>query len=170
MKKSSLKLDLVIALMALVIGIGTMAVYIYQARIMSKQQHASVWPFLEVSISQGQLGTYISVENKGVGPAIVKSTKIQVDSMTYQENQIDEIILKIVGKPLAHHYTTVANRVMKSGEAIRMFHIENLEEAALLDSAMAKHMLRLSISYCSIYDECWTVSGNKLTPCENCEE
>lgn len=70
MKKSSLKPDLIIALMALVIGIGTMIVYVYQARIMSKQQHASVWPFLEVSITQGQLGTYISVENKGVGPAI----------------------------------------------------------------------------------------------------
>ena len=65
MKKSSLKPDLIIALMALVIGIGTMIVYVYQARIMSKQQHASVWPFLEVSISQGQLGTYVSVENKG---------------------------------------------------------------------------------------------------------
>lgn len=170
MKKSSLKPDLIIALMALVIGIGTMIVYVYQARIMSKQQHASVWPFLEVSITQGQLGTYISVENKGVGPAIVKSTKIEVDSLTYQENQIDEIILKMVGKPLAHHYTTVANRVMKSGEVIRLFHIENLQEAALLDSAMAKHTVRLSICYCSIYDECWTVSGNKITPCESCEE
>lgn len=76
----------------------------------------------------------------------------------------------MMGKPLAHHYTTVANRVMKSGEVIRLFHIENLQEAALLDSAMANHMLRLSICYCSIYDECWTVSGNKLTPCESCEE
>ena len=69
-----------------------------------------------------------------------------MDSVTYQENQIDEVILKIVGKPLAHHYTTVANRVMKSGEfVIRLLHVENLQEAALLDSAMAmKHRVRLS--------------------------
>ncbi len=170
MKKSSLKPDLIIALMALVIGIGTMVVYVYQARIMSKQQHASVWPFLEVSLSQGQQGTYISVENKGVGPAIVKSTKIEVDSQTYQENQIDEIIPKIVGKSLAFHYKTVANRVMKSGEFIKLLHVEDLKEAALLDSTLSKHRVKLSICYCSIYDECWTVSGNKLIPCESCEE
>lgn len=170
MKKSSLKPDLIIALMALVIGIGTMIVYVYQARIMSKQQHASVWPFLEVSISQGQQGTYISVENKGVGPAIVKSTKIEIDSVTYQEKQLGEVIPKIVGKRLAFHYTNVASRVMKSGEFVKLLHVEDLKEAALLDSTLMKHRVRLSICYCSIYDECWIVSGNKLTPCESCEE
>lgn len=65
-----LRPDFSVALLAVIIGLSTMFVYIYQARIMSRQVQATTWPFLETIVSEGTDGFYINVKNKGVGPLL----------------------------------------------------------------------------------------------------
>jgi hypothetical protein len=84
-KKSRLKPELIIALCATVVSLATLAVYIYQARvmirqaeIMQSQQHISVWPYLEtltttVVSTDKPHEAYFEIENKGIGPANYKA-------------------------------------------------------------------------------------------------
>ena len=53
-----------------------MMVYIYQATIMSKQLSASVRPFLIAIYSNQEDVVSWGVENKGVGPAFIKETRL----------------------------------------------------------------------------------------------
>jgi hypothetical protein len=55
--KTSLREKIIVAFAAILISVMTLFVYIYQARIMQEQQHASVWPYIEwdmtLSTSEG---------------------------------------------------------------------------------------------------------------------
>ena len=69
-----------IGLSAVLVSVATMAVYIYQAKIMQGQQLASVWPYIEwYTTFSTDNGVYLSVVNKGVGPARVIETHLFLD-------------------------------------------------------------------------------------------
>ena len=77
-KSFSLKPEMIIALSAVFVSVATLFVYIYQARIMEGQQHASVWPHIERQYVQTSTdGFILRVVNKGVGPAIIQSAKMR---------------------------------------------------------------------------------------------
>src|SRR5687767_4080112 len=69
-----------IAFSALLVSVVSMGVYIYQAKIMQGQQLASVWPYIEWTTTfSADNGVYLSVINKGVGPARVNETHLFLD-------------------------------------------------------------------------------------------
>ena len=71
-----------VGLIAITINIITVAVYIYQTNLMQKQQHASVWPYLEWRIIYNQDdGVVLKVRNNGVGPAIINKAAIKLNNM-----------------------------------------------------------------------------------------
>jgi len=75
-KKSKWSAEFWLAFFALVVGVCTMMVYIYQATIMSKQLSASVRPFPIAIYSNQEDVVSWGVENKGVGPAFIKETRL----------------------------------------------------------------------------------------------
>lgn len=173
MAKSKLaRPDFIVAMLAVVIGVCTMFVYIYQANIMSKQMHSSVWPHLQTNVSESEKGIMISVHNKGIGPALVKSTYVIVDGKTFSDSKanMDSIAMLLTGKMnLLNGYTNVKDRVISANEEVRFIEITDTASVALFNKAMVGHTIRIKICYCSVYGDCWTVSGIKTTPCENCE-
>ncbi len=172
-KLTSLRADLVIALMAVIIGLLTMFVYIYQANIMSKQMHAAAWPYLEVSFSSSDNSFLISVQNKGVGPAIIKSAYITADNIRFSENQkkIDSLMEAITGKKhVLTGYTNIRSRVLSPGDQIAFAEFKDSTTAAMVMPALAKHKVQLTICYCSIYEECWKLdAGKTVEPCDKCD-
>src|SRR5688500_3742991 len=79
-KTSRIRSEWVVAATAMTVSILSLAVYIYQAKIMQEQQQTSVWPYIEwTSTISSSDGFYISVINKGVGPAIVKKSRLTLD-------------------------------------------------------------------------------------------
>ena len=62
--------EMVVSLCVIFVSIATLMVYVYQARIMQSQLHASVWPYVEWGTSNYQKFEII-VQNKGIGPALV---------------------------------------------------------------------------------------------------
>lgn len=164
------RLDLWVSTMAIVIGISTMLVYIYQARIMSEQQHASVWPYLELNFSQNENSAAITVENKGVGPAIVKKVEIILDGEIYSESKHPEFVKKLLGRSVNYNYKSVESRVMKPGESISFISFYNSQSLAALDSALNNHNVEIVTCYCSIFDDCWIIKNGKAIECDSCEE
>ena len=70
--------EIIVALSAVVVSVCALAVTTYEASLARRQHEISVWPWLEVSFSN-VAGYTLSVENKGVGPAIVKGVRVAVD-------------------------------------------------------------------------------------------
>ena len=147
-----------IGIMAIVINIITVSVYMYQARIMQTQQHASAWPYLEWLPSYNEETYYIEITNNGIGPAIVKNVAIELDGKSFPT--IDSLFVQLVGTSHFPHLTsTIRNRVLPAGKSIRLFQINGDKWAGIVFIEMRKHEFKMSICYESIYGEAWTSEG-----------
>lgn len=174
-KKRPLKTEMIIALWATFVSIATLVVYIYQARvmirqaeIMQSQQHISVWPYLETLTTTMVLGdkpdeAYFEIENKGIGPAIVKQVTMKVDGVIMKGN--NELFETMIGKTDTLSISTIAvkNRVIAPGEKIRAFHIIGDDLVKRFAIAFQKKKFEYIICYCSVYKECWSSSENVIT-------
>lgn len=164
-KKGSLasRPEWLIALSAVLVSVATMAVYIYQAKIMQSQQLASVWPYIEwVTTFSTDDGVYLSVINKGVGPARVIKTHLFLDGKELTDpRQLLRIITNGKSDSLSIFGAGVDNRVIAPGEEVRLFHMtgKGIDITAMIKSFKRVHY---TVCYCSIYDECWMSEGLKV--------
>jgi hypothetical protein len=174
-KKARLKPEMIIALCATFVSIATLGVYIYQARvmirqaeIMQSQQHVSVWPYLE-TITTTMISSdkpdeaFYEIENKGIGPAIVKHVAIKVDDVVMKDN--NELFETMIGKTdtLSISTTAVKNRVIAPGEKIRAFHVIGDDLVKRFAISFQKKKFEYIICYCSVYNDCWISNANAVT-------
>jgi hypothetical protein len=143
-----------------------LSVYVYQARIMQNQLHTSVWPYLEWLYNNSHGEFYINVENKGIGPAIVKSAVITIDGKPMKNNA--QLFNTVLGTSQFNVInSSLEGRVMSAGESIEIFHIYDSIKARAFDSLTlwtnAPHTFELTVCYCSVYGDCWTVTSNGVT-------
>jgi two-component system, cell cycle sensor histidine kinase and response regulator CckA len=68
-----------IAVAALVVSVSAVAVGLYEARLQRTHDRAEVWPHVEISTFVTPTGASLSVDNTGLGPAIIKSVVVTVD-------------------------------------------------------------------------------------------
>lgn len=173
LKSKIFRPDFIVALLAVIIGLCTMIVYIYQANIMSKQMHASVWPYLQPNFTDGKEGIFIKVNNKGVGPAIVKSAYVIADGERYADSKknLDSLAFKLTGnRQLLNGYTNLKDRVISAGEVIDFIEITDSASVVLFKKALYnKHSISIEICYCSVYGDCWIVNGAQSQPCDKCK-
>jgi hypothetical protein len=163
--KKKMDTGLLVGLCAIGISVATLFVYIYQARIMQSQQHASVWPYVESSYSNVG-GFYLQVQNKGIGPAIIKNAKFFLDD---KEMDLDTLFNSLLGKKreqMSFQYSYVVGRVMAPGESFKPFSIPAGIYSAKMDSALSKREFRFEVCFCSIYQDCWTSKGLKVVESE----
>jgi hypothetical protein len=164
--------DFIVAILALVIGISTMGVYIYQANIMSKQMHAAAWPYVEANISTSPGRFSISIDNKGVGPAIVKKVTIVADTLRFSDSQknLDSLAHILTGThDLLSSYTNLAGRVLSPDDLITYIEVSDSIKVHALLQALRKRKLQLEICYCSVFDDCWLLAQEKLEECDSCK-
>ena len=154
--KKILDTGLLVGLCAIFISVATLAVYIYQARIMQSQQHASVWPYVEWGTSNIDR-FYLEVYNKGIGPALIKNVTFKIDGKSTNElNELFDMILGHNREKFSIITSYSIGRVMAPGESFKIFDIPNKLHAHKVDSAISAHEMELEICYCSIYNDCWT--------------
>ncbi|MBN8575518.1 MAG: hypothetical protein J0L66_01175 [Cytophagales bacterium] len=170
----NLRPDIIVALIAVIIGLSTMIVYIYQARIMSKQMHATVWPYIENEFTEGSEGFKITTQNKGVGPAIVKKYRLYFDgkSISTSRHSIDSLLRVLSGNDSlkwAFDYTNLESRVLSGGEEIVFVHFKTPETLVALKKVLKGHSINVGVCYCSVFDECWVTSAGKTEACKRCD-
>lgn len=151
-----------------------------QQQLLSEQQQAAVWPYLE---HQPRITWYgdtsvtfqFIVINKGVGPAIIDSV-----TYIYDDRSIEGYVLH---KAFAKDYPNLEIRQM--GNAMLDGRVLAPEEEHLVTSikitkpkgdketrlgTIVNYLpFHLEYCYCSIYGKCWKVSGKKdIKPSEEC--
>ncbi|MCZ8356280.1 MAG: hypothetical protein O9340_16190 [Cyclobacteriaceae bacterium] len=167
-KKFKLKSGIIIGLIAILLNIITVSVYMYQAKIMKEQLHASSWPYVEWQlIFNEDTGIRLEVNNNGVGPALIKGVNVRLNEKSIQP---DSIFIYLLGTNYFPHVTSkLDNRVLSSQNGIKLFQITNLNWAQKVKTKFDSINFELEICYESIYGEKWTTGGITVTKGSRCE-
>jgi hypothetical protein len=151
-------------IIATLVGISALFVSGYTAWVQRQQLRAAVWPILEYSTSNVPKIKF-TVENKGVGPAIVRHVEVKVDGQPVRTWH--EALVKLIG-PGEYRFTesTISGHVFAAGESMDVLVPHGfdggpltLEKDAPLLNALDQERGRVEIEicYCSTLGECSTL-------------
>jgi hypothetical protein len=158
-RRRGLRPEMFVAVFAILISLSTLVVYIYQSNLMRQQQTMSVWPYLVFGPSWGPDYLRISVTNKGVGPAIVRSVRCEYDDRPLAD--LHEI-MSLLPDSLAtdYRYSSIwPGQVLMAGEDLVMLEVVNPATVAHLLERFRTEQIVYEICYASIYGETWTSFG-----------
>jgi hypothetical protein len=161
-RQREVKWDAVAAIIASLVGFLALLVagytaYVqrYTAEIQNKQVQAQVWPYL-IS-GNNDLTQSLVVNNKGTGPAIVRSVQVWMDGKPQRD--WSQIVAHMGLPPHSFFQATINREVLSPGEELQIIRFsdkalwQRFEDAAL-------NRMAIDICFCSTLGECW-VSGNK---------
>ncbi len=156
------------AIMATIVSICALAVSSYQAYIQHQQQEASVWPFLQVDISQtdsdlkNEHEFYYTLINKGVGPAIIDSCTVILNDTMYQ-GMSDLISQKLKRKKFKGTFGYVdiyPSRIIAQGEQLNLAGAQGNDIKDSMINLIQDASFRMMIRYHSIYQRQWQLNIN----------
>lgn len=125
---------------------------------MAEQQRVSVWPYVQWYMSNVH-GFKFVVKNSGVGPAIIKSLDITVDGKPVEVGGLAQTIY--VPPDGSYATSSVVGMVLPANEQVPAFQIEDEVEGKKFTEAYRSKKLTVSLTYCSIYGDCWNWSDGK---------
>lgn len=154
------KPEMIVALSALLISVITTIVSIYSATIDRAYARASMWPRIELFRSFGGNNFNYGIVNNGNGPAIIKYALVSHDEKNIRRwtdipNMPEHTQSHMGTRILPPQQTITPTRT--TGKAAKVF--EEIDKK-----------VKITICYCSIYDECWlTDRENNPLIVERCE-
>jgi hypothetical protein len=175
-------IDLALALSALLLSIASITIAIENDRSMKRLVTANSWPYLEMghgNALDGQPTIHFSVENAGIGPAMIEKFVVAYDGQPV--NGSKDLLARCCGTPDNPHAENVgafidlvAERVMAAHENIQFLQLtrqdNNLGVWNKLNTARFK--IDMSICYSSVFGEHWITSMNRVKPrsVDSCDE
>jgi hypothetical protein len=157
--------DALAAVIAACVGLLALCVSGYTAYIQRQQVRAQVWPYLEAG-NYDDDQSFI-VENKGVGPALVRSAQIFIDGKPQPDWSH---VLETVGLD-PHHFSqsTLNPSVLTPTQQLKAIKFSSPENATEQDKQSqksrwekfrleAEKRMTIDICFCSTLDECWLYS------------
>jgi len=171
-QKRKLDTGVKIGLIAILINLITVSVYIYQAKIMREQLHASSWPYLEWQLLfNEQTGLKLELTNNGVGPALIKGVAMKGVAMKLNKKEIepDSLFKELLGTNAFRHLTTrIEHRALSSQNSFRAFQVTNSEWAEKLFIKFNSSDFEFNVCYESIYGEQWTTTAAMVNAGMDC--
>ncbi len=169
------------AIIATLVGVCALFVSGYTAYVQRQQVRAAVWPILAYNTSNEPNIRFI-VENKGVGPAIVRQAVVTVDGQPVRNWH--DALQKLAG-PGRHSFTqsTLRGHIFSAGESLPILIAKDADGAPLtgekggplwdaLDKARGR--VAMEICYCSTLGDCWTLrsgpNGSTTTETRVCAD
>ena len=156
-----LNTDRILSVSAIMIGLMTLVVYFIQTRLIIDQQHAGVWPCIELSGTDDNKGTTdkaffrVNVINKGIGPALIKKVEIKYKGKIYHE-LTDAFHVAIKSGQSIHN--GLEGRTMASNETIHPIEIP-LSQQGYKFAQIFYDSTQIKIYYQSVYGKCFVSSG-----------
>ncbi len=158
----------ILAVMATVVSVCALVVSVFQVQSERKQQYASVWPSLSISIitnlkSDSTENTLaVLVSNKGVGPAIVNEIQLWYKEQPCKDEEA--LIDKVVGS--AYEENGAINQIWKekviaSNEEFEWMKVGGYAATKKFREAIKAGEIQAVIRYSSVYGEKWEVNYNR---------
>ena len=68
--------DRIVSISAMLVGLGSLFIVLYQTTLMREQAKASVLPYLLIAYNTNNDGSYIALLNAGLGPALIDRVRV----------------------------------------------------------------------------------------------
>lgn len=153
--------DALAAVIAAFIGLLALGVSGYTAYVQREQLRAQVWPHLTLESSNVDPDSAWHVTNVGTGPARVTAMRVVVDGAPATTwGDVERAAGYRNGEGVTRSY--ISRAIIPAGKQI-LFARPNTGEPSqgkfkdLLPDG--KHMLRVTLCYCSVLDDCWVASS-----------
>lgn len=157
------------------IGLSVMAllVSVLEVSYLYDEVRSQSWPYLQFDMRYSQNGFELSVKNKGVGPAKVRSVEMYLDDEKI--NNVNQAIADTIGIENAFSYDVYqmqnpAPGVMSADETSVLFRVPWQANTRMLIQNWSNR-INLKACYCSVYDECWMaqIKGTEPEQVDACE-
>ena len=158
------KVEMVIAICAVVTSAIAVFIAWDQGRVMRAQQHGAVYPVLQADgyVSSDPKVREIGVRfrNSGVGPALIESVDLLEDGQ-----KLDNLIAYRDRLPAGYDlsWSSMVGRALAPGEEINALKISWLADgiSAGDQASVAAEWgeLVMEVCYCSVFKRCWTARG-----------
>jgi len=159
--------DRLFGIAAFLISMGTFCVYIYEARLLQKQQYASALPYLELWTSGGPSRFRLLLVNNGVGPAFVRAVRVYHQGKKYEMDHV--AFYKQVRNPADTVQLIASNlvpgRVIPAGREIELLVVEDSPQVVgKFWQLFGGDEAEIEIIYASVYEENWRLRGTNNSP------
>src|SRR5688500_10981694 len=84
--------DRIVSLSAMAVGVGSLFVIVYQTHLMRQAQSAAALPYLMIGVQANTEGSYLTLRNTGLGPALIEHVRIRHQGRTFDEDPYDFFI------------------------------------------------------------------------------
>ena len=151
----AIRWDALAAIIASLVGLLALIVAGYTAYIQRQQVRAQVWPYL-IS-GNNDLTQSLVVNNKGVGPAVVRSVQLWINGKP--QSDWNRVVANMGLPPHQFFQATINHDVLSPGEELQII---RFPEKALWQrfKTAASNRMAMDICFCSTLGECW-ISSNK---------
>ena len=169
--KRKINVSLLLGISAVFLSASALIVSIILTTILREQQNATVWPYIQATFMFTKGAYSFGIENKGVGPAIIKELEYTYNGASYENTK--KMYTALFGESYAGVGFTVTNKnyVVKSGEGIEMLNV-NRPDSLINDIILLweSDAVNLKITYSDVYGNCWQLDGgitSRLSSCPN---
>ncbi|HEY0393004.1 MAG TPA: hypothetical protein VGD01_00785 [Candidatus Elarobacter sp.] len=161
--RRGIRLDLIIAVCALLISSLATAASFWQSRVVAEQLSSQVWPYLSFQTTYDPKFVSLEIANDGLGPAIIRSMVLTVDGRIYPDpsQAFRRVFRPEKGAVSAQLRGVSPGSVIRAGAAAQLFRI-NAKWAARQYGAAAGR-IDFRVCYCSVLGNCWMISAREQT-------
>ena len=149
------RVDLYIALCALVVSCLAAGAAVYQGHVISSQLSVTVWPYVTFRESSSNTYVEVDVQNVGAGPAIVGAATLSVDGKP--QASLSTALRTLGFQTKSGATVTLTNlgpgAVIRPGDSVRLVRVDSKQFAAI--AAQAERRVRIDVCYCSMLQQCW---------------
>ena len=177
--------DRIVAMCAMLVGIGSLFIVLYQTELIREQQKAQVLPYLLIAYNTSDKGSYIALLNVGLGPALVEHVRVHRAGQTfdgdpyayyaslldakvsannvYRDRVLPGMLIPAGGDP-KNMLGSVEPSQMRP-ELLRRFQFVAVDAPSPGDgSAAPPEKAVVEIDYASVYGEHWRIRSDRVTP------
>lgn len=179
--------DRIVGLSAMVVGVGSLFIILYQTQLMREAQNASALPYLAVAVHSSSEGVYLTLRNVGVGPALIDRVRVRTSRDAF-EGDVYEFYSALRPVPFNGEFSVdpvMPGRLLPAGEMIQMIGMGGEEGGAMLADLLRRFEIAevpeswyvgvgtsragpekavLEVTYSSIYGDQWRISSNAIVP------
>ncbi len=167
--KRKINIELLLGLSATFLSLGALIVSIFQTKIAREQQHAAVWPYLQTMHSSDAAGGgRFYIQNKGVGPAIIRDVEWKFRDSTYSGTR--EFVVAEIGYPrqLGRGEMGVGD-VFSSGDGRDLIEVTNSDSLRnVVFLKLNSESFSLRVVYSDVYGNCWELKNEETRPLASC--
>jgi len=179
--------DRLLSLIAMLIGLGSLFIIVYQTALLREQQEASALPYLMVGIMANPERTYIVARNNGVGPALIEDVVVRYQGSEIKQDPHDFFRdLRPESAALGLSVDRlIPGRLVSAGEAVLMVGTEGERAPPMLGEFLELFDLGdapqswydgvgapksgpdkaiVEITYRSVYGDRWRVTSDTVVP------